>query len=174
MGTGRKKKEPVSGTKKELVIIARPVVTLDQVKNDTRKRNLLAFFDLLTAKGGVYEKTLNYLLYWFKTEKGIDMGYNFVTLGNVPYSRELHEDLVALLYLGLLEATPTKKLRITNEGREFLQKVGYDAALLEKLKEALEEYWPKAVAIETQIELEARERAQELARRRRRRGPRLF
>ena len=170
MGTGRKKKEPVAGTKKELVIITRPVITLDQVKNDTRKRNLLAFFDLVTAKsGGVFEKTLNYLLYWFKTEKGIDLGYNFVMLGNVPYSRDLHEDVVALLYLGLIEATPQKKLRITNDGREFLQKVGYDAALAEKMKEALEEYWPKAVAIETQIELEQREMAREMARRRRRR-----
>ncbi|AEM37944.1 hypothetical protein Pyrfu_0072 [Pyrolobus fumarii 1A] len=170
MGTGKKKKEPVSGTKKELVIIARPVVTLDQVKGDERKKNLLALFNLLTDKGGIYEKTLNYLLYWFKSEKGIDMGYNFVMLGDVPYSRELHEDLVALLYLGLLETTPTKKIRITNEGREFLQKVGYDTALLEKVKEALEEYWPKATTIDAQIELETTRRATMAARRRRRRS----
>jgi len=169
LGTGRKKREPVSGTKKELVIITRPVVTIDQVKNDERKKNLLALMDLITAKGGIYEKTLNYLLYWFKSEKGIDMGYNFFLLGNVPYSRELHEDLVALLYLGLLETAPTKKLRITNEGREFLTKFGYDKALLEKLKEALEEYWPKANAIDAQIELETTRRISNPARRRRRR-----
>ncbi len=149
-----KKKEPVAGTKKELVIIARPAVTLDQVKADPRKRNLLLVLLALEKLRGIYERSLAHLLYWLKTEKNIDLGYEFFLVGDTPTSKQLHEDLVALLYLGLAETDPrTKKLRITNDGKEFLKTVGYDEELLKKIEDAIEELKPKITTIEAQIEL---------------------
>ncbi len=153
MGRGKKRKEPVSGTKKELVIITRPAVTIDQVKNDPRKRALLAVFKALEDQGGIYERSLAHLLYWLKTEKEIDLGYNFIVVGDTPTSKELHEDIVALLYVGLLETNPkNKKLRLTSEGREFLSKVGLPAEW-ERMKQAIEDLKPKIAAIDAQLEL---------------------
>jgi hypothetical protein len=149
-----KKKEPVAGTKRELVIIARPAVTLDQVRNDPRKRNLLLVFSVLEKMKGIYERSLAFLLYWLKTEKGIDLGYDFLLVGDTPTSKQLREDLVSLLYVGLIESDPvTKKLRITNEGKEFLKTSGVDEQLQNKLEEAIEELKPKLTTIEAQLEL---------------------
>jgi len=154
MGTGKKKKQPVSGTKKELVIIARPAITLDQVKNDERKKKLLLVLRNMEDQGGIYERSLAYLLYWLKTEKEIDLGYNFFLVGDLPTSKELHEDIVALLYVGLAENDPrTKKLRLTSQGREFLQSIVFDKDFVEKLKAAIEELKPKVAAIDAQLEL---------------------
>ncbi len=155
MGKGKRKKEPVSGTKKELVIVTRHVVTLDQVKNDERKMRLLAVFKALEDVGGIYERSLAHLLYWLKTEKNLDLGYNFIVVGGTPTSKELHEDLVALLYVGLIESNPrTKKLQLTSEGKEFLDKVGLPPDW-EKIKQAVEELKPKVTAIDAQLELTA-------------------
>ncbi len=149
-----KKKEPVAGTKRELVIIARPAVTLEQVKSDPRKRNLLLVLQALEKMKGIYERSLAHLLYWLKTEKGIDLGYDFYLVGDTPTSKQLREDVVALLYVGLAETDPvTKKLRITNDGKEFLKTVGFDEELYRKLEEAIEELKPKLTTIEAQIEL---------------------
>lgn len=154
MGKGRKKKEPVSGTKKELVIITRPAITIDQVKSDERKKQLLLILKALDEQGGIYERSLAYLLYWLKSEKNIDLGYNFHLVGDVPTSKQLHDDVVALLYTGLIETdAKTKKLRVTNTGREFISSIGYDEEFFEKLKSLVEEYRPKISAIDAQIEL---------------------
>ncbi len=149
-----KKKEPVAGTKRELVIIARPAVTLEQVKTDERKRKLLTVLQALEKLKGIYERSLAHLLYWLKTEKGIDLGYDFLLVGDTPTSKQLREDIVALLYVGLVESDPiTKKLRITNEGKELLKTVGIDEEFYKKVEEAIEEYKPKLTTIEAQIEL---------------------
>ncbi|HIC98837.1 MAG TPA: hypothetical protein EYP08_04140 [Pyrodictiaceae archaeon] len=154
MGTGRKKKQPVSGTKKELVIITRPAITLDQIKTDERKKKLLLVLRNMEDQGGVYERSLAYLLYWLKTEKGVDLGYDFLLVGDVPTSKELHEDIVALLYVGVVENDPrTKKLRLTSQGRELLQSIAFDKDFVEKLRAAIEELKPKVAAIDAQLEL---------------------
>ena len=149
----KKKKEPVSGTKKELVIVTRPVVTRDKVEKDERKRKLLMVLKAMEDQGGIYERSLAHLIYWLQTEKGLDLGYNFYVIGDVPTSKELHEDVVALLYVGLAETDPrTKKLRLTSDGKEFLERI-LDEEYYEKLAAAIEEYKPKVAALDAQIEL---------------------
>ncbi|NPA05274.1 MAG: hypothetical protein GXO09_04195 [Crenarchaeota archaeon] len=148
-----KKKSPVSGTKKELVIITRPAITLEEIKTDKRKRLLLAVLDLLNELRGVYERTLAHLFYWLKQE-GIDLGYNFIMVGDTPTSRDLHEDVMALLYTGLAESDiRTKKIRITSEGKEFLEKHPADPDTLNRVKEAIEKLKPKIMALNAQLEL---------------------
>jgi len=152
--TSGKKKEPVSGSKKELVIVSRPAVTRDQVERDERKKRLLLVLKTMEDQSGIYERSLAHLVYWLQKEKGIDLGYNFYMVGDVPTSKELHEDIVALLYVGYAETDPkTKKLRLTNDGKEFLEKKGADPEFFEKLHAAVEELKPKIAALDAQIEL---------------------
>ncbi len=154
MAKTKKKKEPVGGTKRELVIMARPAITVDDIRRDERKKNLLLLLYALEGQGGIYERSLNYLLYWLKTEKGVDFGYNFYLVGGVPTSKEVREDITALLYTGLAETDPrTKKLRITSNGKEFLASQGIDKQRLEEYKQLVEEYRPNISAIDAQIEL---------------------
>ena len=152
--TSGKKKEPVGGTKRELVIVTRPAVTPQQIERDPRKMKLMLVLKAMDDQGGVYERSLVNLLYWLKTEKGIDLGYNFLVVGNVPTSKELHEDIVALLYVGFAETDPrTRKLRLTNDGKEFLEKKGFDEEFYKQLKQAVDELKPKLAALDAQIEL---------------------
>lgn len=152
--TSGKKKEPVSGSKKELVIVTRPVVTPQEVERDERKKKLMLILKAMEDQGGIYERSLVNLVYWLKTEKGIDLGYNFFLVGDVPTSKELHEDIMALLYVGYAETDPkTKKLRLTNDGKEFLEKKWFDKEMYEKIKAAVEELKPKIAALDAQIEL---------------------
>jgi len=152
--TSGKKKEPVGGTKKELVIVTRPVVTPQEVERDPRKKKLMLLLKALEDQGGIYERSLVNLVYWLKTEKDIDLGYNFYLVGDVPTSRDLHDDIMALLYVGYAETDPrTKKLRLTNDGKEFLEKKWFDQELYQKLKAAVEELRPKIAALDAQIEL---------------------
>ena len=81
--TSGKKKEPVGGTKKELVIVTRPVVTPQEVERDPRKKKLMLLLKALEDQGGIYERSLVNLVYWLKTEKDIDLGYNFYLVGDV-------------------------------------------------------------------------------------------
>ncbi len=47
--------------------------------------------------------------------KGFDMGYQFFKVGQDPYSPALKSDVVALLYVGLLESEPRyKKLVVSS------------------------------------------------------------
>ncbi|MET1128018.1 MAG: hypothetical protein ABWW70_01720 [Thermoproteota archaeon] len=152
--TSGRKKEPVGGTKKELVIVTRPAVTPSQIEQDERKRNLLLLLSSMEEQGGVYERSLAHLVYWLQSEKGIDLGYNFTLVGDLPTSKELKEDLIALLYVGYAETDPrTKKIRISSDGKEFLSKVGYDKNFYEQLRAAVDELRPKIAAIDMQIEL---------------------
>ncbi len=152
--TSGKKKEPVSGTKRELVIIARPAVTPQQIERDNRKKSLLLVLKAVEDQGGIYERSLVSLVYWLKNEKDLDLGYNFYLVGDTPTSKELHEDIVALLYVGYAETDPrTRKLRLTNDGKEFLEKKWFDEELYKKIKAAVDELRPKIAALDAQIEL---------------------
>ncbi len=115
---------------KEVKIVTRPVVTLDEVSKDVKKVSLL---EVVRNLGEVSERGLISSLYILKSEAGKDLGYQFQVVGSSVSSREILEDVRVLLYLGLLEVSPSRKLRLTSLGREFLEKLG--GGLKERLEE---------------------------------------
>ncbi len=152
-----------SSTKsKELKIITRHVITLDDIKNDPRKIKLLYIIDTV---GGISEKALQHLIYYMKNSE-YDLGYDFILLGNTPSSKMLHNDIVALLYVGLIETNPRRKLVTTSLGKEFLEKVKDNIPEDEKenIKKLIDDLRIKIAPIDMEVELSYR-----AARRRRRR-----
>ncbi|MCS7099746.1 MAG: hypothetical protein NZ925_05340, partial [Sulfolobales archaeon] len=93
----------------------------------------VGLLSIVKALGEVSERGLINCLYILKTEKGRDAGYPFQVIGSVVNSREALEDIRVLLYLGLIEVTETRKLRLTSLGGEVLEKVS------SKRKEVMEE-----------------------------------
>ncbi len=156
--------QKASGKSKELKIITKHVITIDDIKRDLRKIKLLY---LISSYGGISEKALQYLIYYMK-ESGYDMGYNFVLLGNTPSSKELHNDIVALLYVGLAETNPKRKIVITSLGREFLEKMkdSIPEEDKENIKRLIDELRIKVAPIDMEVELASRT---SLSRRRKRR-----
>ncbi len=151
-----------SGKSKELKIITKHVITIDDIRNDPRKIKLLHIID---AVGGVSEKGLQHLIYYMK-EAGYDLGYDYIVLGNIPSSKMLHNDVVALLYVGLIETNPRRKLVTTSLGKEFLEKnkdVIPDEER-EEIKKLIEDLRIKIAPIDMEVELSYRR-----GRRRRRR-----
>jgi uncharacterized protein YwgA len=145
---------------KELRIVTKKVVSEDLVKKDAKKMKLLKIINELNQ---ISERSLTKLLYLLKNEKNVDLGYKFIMLGDSPSSREVAEDLRILLYLGLLETDPiTRRLRLTSNGKEFLENNPIEGPEVEELLKALEELKPKIEAEESTAELV-------LGRRRRRR-----
>ena len=101
-----------------------------------------------------------------KNEKNVDVGYEFIMIGDTPSSRALAEDIRILLYLGLLETDPvTRRLRLTSIGEEFLEQNKLPEDEAEPLMKAIEELKPRIEAEESTTELLLRG----LRRRRRRR-----
>lgn len=156
-----------SSTKsKELKIITRHVVTINDVLKDPRKIKILY---LINEFEEMSEKALQYLVYWLKSEKNIDLGYDFLVIGNVPSSKDLKMDLVALLYVGALETNPkNKKLRITSIGKELLGKVNLDKEELDKIATNAKEYEAKVKSIDAEVELTVKMLSSARRRRRRR------
>jgi hypothetical protein len=155
------------GTGKELRIVTKPVVTEEAVIKDPKKLKLLHIIDNVKE---ISEKALIYLLYWLKTDKEKDLGYNFIIVGDIPNSKELREDIHVLLYLGLLEADPrTRKLKLTSAGKEFLEKHGIPKEELEDTYKDLEDLKPKINAIDVAVEMMLRSMGGGRRRRRKRR-----
>ncbi len=151
---------------KELKIITRHVVTADDVLKDPRKLKLLY---LIKGFDEISEKALQYLVYWLKSEKEVDLGYDFLVIGNVPSSKDLKMDLVALLYVGAIETNPrNKKLRVTGVGEELLEKSKLDKGELEKILSAAKEYEAKVKSIDAEVELTIKMLSSTRRRRRRR------
>ncbi|MCD6488536.1 MAG: hypothetical protein J7K21_04860, partial [Desulfurococcales archaeon] len=100
-----------------------------------------------------------YLIYYMK-ESGYDLGYSFVLLGNIPSSKELRNDLVALLYVGVAETNPRRKIVITSLGKELLNKIKDSIPDEEKeqIKKLVEELRVKVAPIDTEVELATRPR----------------
>ncbi|MEM1931445.1 MAG: hypothetical protein QW780_00905 [Sulfolobales archaeon] len=122
---------------KELKIVARPVVTLDDAIKDSRKVCVLG---VVKSLGEISERGLISCLYILKTEKNKDLGYSFQVVGTIVNSRELLEDIRVLLYLGLLEVTEGRKLRLTSLGKEFLDRLtGDQKQVLDELTKVVEE-----------------------------------
>ena len=156
-----------SSTKsKELKIITRHVVTINDVLKDPRKIKILY---LINEFEEISEKALQYLVYWLKSEKNIDLGYDFLVIGNVPSSKDLKMDLVALLYVGALETNPkNKKLRVTSIGKELLGKVNLDKEELDKIVANAKEYEARVKSIDAEVELTVKMLSSARRRRRRR------
>ncbi|OYT49168.1 MAG: hypothetical protein B6U85_00435 [Desulfurococcales archaeon ex4484_42] len=158
-----------SKTTKEIKIVARPVVTIDAVKRDTRKLKLLHIIDMI---GQISEKGLTQLIYKLKNDKGIDLGYKFFSIAGVPNSKELLEDVRVLLYLGLVESDPiTRKLRLTSLGKEFLGSEGSKVSKedLDNISNALDELKTYIQSLDSTTEIVIRGMRSLRGRRRRRR-----
>lgn len=144
----KKEKGPAS---KELKIETKPALTLNDVKKDNDKIMLL---HTIKSYGEISERALQHLVKEL-VDKGLPFKYKFVIIGGVPISKKLKDDIVALLYVGLLEVNPkNKKLRITGDGLEFIEKEGLiPTEDLEKLSVALNEVRPKIMVIDAEHEL---------------------
>ena len=141
------------GKGKELKIIERKVITLDDVKKSKR---MIIVLHIIKHLGEVSEKGLTKLIYEMK-EKGVDIGYPVVKIGKVVGSKDLHQDLLDLMYLDLIEKVPNKnKLRITYNGDEFLQKHGLPDSEIKPILELVDQLKPTIEAIEAEVEMKRR------------------
>ncbi len=139
------------GKSKELKIITRPAITVADITNDLRKISLL---QIIKSFGEITEKALMYLAKGIQ-DKDVNLGYHFFEVAGSLTSKELKEDIIALLYLGLIETNPrNKKLRITSEGLEFLERnVDRLGENKEKIAGLVEELRPKIIPIDAEQEL---------------------
>jgi hypothetical protein len=144
------------GKSKELKIITRHIITVNDIEKDPRKIRLLYILDQL---GGISEKALQYLLYYMK-EKGYDLGYSFIMLGTMPSSKEVINDTLALRYVGLVETNPRRKLVTTSLGKEFLDKHKDVIPDDEKgqIKSLIEELRVQVAPIDAEVEVLGRPR----------------
>ncbi|MEB3816385.1 MAG: hypothetical protein LRS46_00370 [Desulfurococcales archaeon] len=143
---------------KDLKIITVQVVTRDRVIKNPRQMSLLYLIDKL---GPIHEKTLQHVVHRVQ-ELGADLGYkDFSVVGGVPYSPTLKSDVVALLYVGFIETEPTmyRKLRVTGDGKEALEKYYKPLPELEEvLSNNFEEIRNMASLIDNQVDLQVRRR----------------
>jgi len=145
--------QPGQTKSKELKIVSKQVITQDAVKGDKRKIQLLYF---LKSVGGASEKALVSALYELK-EKGIDLGYQFNIIGSNIFSPMIKEDLTTLLYLGLIENdVQSKKLKLTNNGIEFLESQQMDEDFKNQLASVLNDIKMKIQAIDEENRLKMR------------------
>lgn len=142
---------------KELKIISVQVVTRDSVVKSPRRMGLLYVIDRL---GPMHERTLHGVVSRLQ-EKGADFGYEFKRIASSLYSRELREDLVALMYVGFVEAGAgkTRKLRVTSEGREALEKHGAPQGIVGVLQSGYEELRNETSLLDSHIDIQLRGRA---------------
>ncbi len=141
---------------KELKIITRHVITIKDIEKDPRKIKLLY---IINQVGGISEKALQYLIYYMK-EKGYDLGYSFVMLGDMPSSKGVINDTLALRYVGLAETNPRRKIVTTSLGKEFLDKHKDVIPDEEKdeIKKLAEELRPHIAPIDAEVEVMSRPR----------------
>jgi len=136
---------------KELKITTRHVVTVDNVANDPRKLKLL---HIIKHLGSVSEKALTHLVYWLQSENGISLGYNFISISGIPSSTQLREDINILLYLGLIEAdTLSRKLKLTSNGLEFIDRHGLSQEVITPLLKAVDDLKSKVIPLDAEIDL---------------------
>jgi len=78
-------------------------------------------------------------------------------VGQDPYSPALKSDVVALLYVGLLESEPRyKKLVISSAGKEALEKVGAPKGLQDLVEASIKELKAKSSMMDARIDAEMR------------------
>lgn len=143
-----------TSTSKELRIVARPVATLEAIKEDLDKLKLL---NIVGHLGAISEKGLTNLVYLLINEKKIGFKYAFVMVDQIPNSKELSEDVRLLLYLGLIETEPAlRKLRLTGSGKEFIEQNKLDENALNELLKAVDELKERVLSEERATEFSAR------------------
>lgn len=139
---------------KELKIVTRPVVTIDSIKGDATKLKLLHIIKHLSS---VSEKALTYLVHLLQSEAKIQLKYSFINVGGVPCSKQLRDDINVLLYLGLVETDAvSRKLKVTSNGAEFLEKHGLSGEELKTLLASVDELKNKISSIDAEADLSAR------------------
>lgn len=139
---------------KELKIVTRPVVTIDSVKSDVTKLKLLHIIKHLNS---VSEKALTHLIHLLQNEAKVQLKYNFINIGGVPCSKQLRDDINVLLYLGLVETDAvSRKLKLTSNGIEFLEKHGLSNDELKTLLASVDELKSKTSSIDAEADLSAR------------------
>lgn len=135
---------------KEIKFETRHVIKADQVVKNQRMMKLLY---LIQTYGEISEKALNYLVYELK-EKELDLGYGFLKIGNTITSKQLKDDVLALLYVDFLETVGrAKKFKVTSMGRESLEKTTLPEEDKEKIKKLVDEIRPKIASIDAEVEL---------------------
>jgi hypothetical protein len=137
---------------KELKIVTRPVISLESVKSNKRAMKVL---HLISELGSVNEKGLSYVIRELSSA-GVDLGYRFLDIAGIPTSKELREDIIAMLYVGLLESGQGKKLSVTSQGKEVLSQIQLDQEYLEAIKAKLPEIKIKLATILAEADLEER------------------
>lgn len=157
-----------AGKTKELKIITVQVVTKDKVLSNPRQMALLYIIDKF---GPIYEKTLQHIVYELQ-QKGAPLEYKFKTIAGTPYSPEFKSDLVALSYVGFIEFTPSKRIRITSEGKDALEKKGAPSGVVNVVESNLDELRNTASLMDYKLE-ESMRRLRELRGQQRRRLPGL-
>jgi len=137
---------------KELKVFSKQVITADQIKRDVRKLKLLMIINILEE---ISEKALTHLIYLIQKEKGIDLGYKFFSVAGNPSSKQLLDDIFALLYVGLIETNPrNKKLRLTSTGKEFLEQITeISEEEFSPIRSAIEELRSKIQLVDAEVEL---------------------
>lgn len=120
------------------------------LNEDKRKLSLLYIINRMER---VSEKALTALIFEMK-EKGMDLGYNFNNIGNNIFSHSLKEDITSLLYLGFIENDlKTKKLSLSNDGKEFLEKSQIEEEMKNKLDSTINDLKVKINAIDEEYNL---------------------
>ncbi len=142
-----------AGSAKELKIAPVQVVTKEKVMQNQR---LMGLVYLVSRLGPIHERTLHMVVSEVQA-KGYDMGYQFFKVGQDPYSPALKSDVVALLYVGLLESEPRyKKLVVSSSGREALEKVGAPKGLQDIVESSIQELKAKSSMMDARIDVELR------------------
>lgn len=137
---------------KELRIITRPVVTIEDIKSNDRLKRLVYIMGLY---GEITERGLQHLIYEVQ-KAGYELGYSFLTIKNMVSSKTLREDVVELLYVGILESDPrSKKFKLTSQGQEFLSEISSSipSEEAEKVRGMVEEVRAKITTIDAEAEL---------------------
>ncbi|MEB3760492.1 MAG: hypothetical protein GSR72_00580 [Desulfurococcales archaeon] len=140
---------------KELKIISVQVITPEKVLENERQISLLYVIEKL---GPMHEKTLFHILKELKDEYNVDLGYTIRKVGNVPYSPEVKNDLVALLYVGFVETEPNmyRKLRITSKGKDALEQKKPPAGIISAIEKHYEALRNKASMLDSMQDAEIR------------------
>ena len=137
---------------KELKIVTKPVIALESVKNNKRAMKVLY---LISELGSVTEKGLSYVIKELSSA-GVDLGYRFLEIAGIPTSKELREDIISILYVGLLESSQGKKLSVTSQGKEVLSQIQLEQEYIDALKSKLPEIKTKLATILAEADLESR------------------
>ncbi|MCE4611368.1 MAG: hypothetical protein F7B17_05295 [Desulfurococcales archaeon] len=137
-----------AGKTKDLKIISVQVITKDKVMSNERQMALLYIIDKF---GPLYERALQQVVYDLQ-QLGAPLGYEFKVIAGVPYSPEFKNDLVALGYVGFIEYTPNKKVRVTNDGKDALEKKGAPKGVVEVVERHFEEVRNKATIYDYKVD----------------------